>query len=62
MPRGLAFARMARRTRPDPTVIYMTGYDELGEDVDADRILLKPIETQSVLDEIAHRLRNTAVS
>jgi CheY-like chemotaxis protein len=60
-PHGLALARMARRKRPDLAVIYMTGYDELGKDVDGDKILLKPLEPQTVLDEINASLRNARV-
>jgi CheY-like chemotaxis protein len=60
-PHGLALARMARQKRPGLAVIYMTGYDDLGKDVDGDRILLKPFEPQTVLDEIDARLRSALV-
>lgn len=58
-PHGLALARMARQKRPDLAVIFMTGYDEFGKDVDGDKILQKPIEIQTVLDEIAASLKLT---
>jgi CheY-like chemotaxis protein len=56
-PHGFALAKLARRKRPDLAVIFMTGYGELGENIDGDRILLKPIETQTVLNEIAAKVR-----
>ena len=40
----------------------MTGYGELGEDLDGDRILLKLIETQTVLNEIAARARTSPLA
>jgi CheY-like chemotaxis protein len=60
-PHGLALARMARQKRPGLPVIFMTGYDELGNDVDGDKILLKPLEPETVLDEIKTSLKNARV-
>ena len=61
-PHGFALAKLARRKRPDLAVIFMTGYGEFGENLDGDRILLKPIETQTVLNEIAARVMTSPLS
>jgi CheY-like chemotaxis protein len=55
-PHGLALAHMARQKRNDIAVIFMTGYDELGKEIDGYKILVKPVETQTVLDEITASL------
>jgi CheY-like chemotaxis protein len=61
-PHGFALAKLARRKRPDLAVIFMTGYGELGENLEGDRILLKPVETQTVLNEIAARARTSPLA
>lgn len=58
-PHGLALARMARRKRSNLAVILMTGHPDLREEVDGERLLLKPLRVELVLAEIAAGLDRT---
>jgi DNA-binding response OmpR family regulator len=52
-PHGLALARLARMKRPNLAVIFMTGHPELREHVEGEKLLMKPIDPDVVLKEIA---------
>ena len=58
-PHGLALARMARHKRPGLAVIFMTGHAEFVDEAAGDKILMKPVRTAVVLDEIAASLHAT---
>jgi len=55
-PHGLALARMARQKRRDLAVIFMTRHRDLREYVDGDKVLMKPVDTDLVIDAIAASL------
>jgi DNA-binding response OmpR family regulator len=61
-PHGLAIARMGRWKRRDVAVIFMSRDRDLGTEIDGDTILPKPIDSSSLLDEIAQSLRKSRPS
>ncbi len=57
---GIALSRMARMRRPELKVIYMTAYDIPGaEDEALGPVLLKPIDTDSLVAEVRRALTTT---
>jgi DNA-binding NtrC family response regulator len=57
-PQGLAIARMARHRRPDLPIIFVTGYPEVAELVDAEMglVLLKPVDLDLLVATVRERL------
>jgi CheY-like chemotaxis protein len=55
-PNGISIGRMARQKRRELSVIYMTGRADLPQKVQDAEVLLKPVDPDRLIREIAARL------
>jgi CheY-like chemotaxis protein len=60
-PNGLSLALMARQKRRDLAVIFMTGNPHLRQYVEGDKLLMKPVNGDLLIAEIAASLARTKV-